>query len=120
MKTKFLIIIGVVIAMSVVVGLSIASPSINSFEDFVYQLNEPFDGAEQEQIAEPRITGKIAQEICSITGGECPPDYPANIQEDGSVMVGITMWDADTNTEKSFIFTVKNDTLSYTVRENEN
>lgn len=124
MKTKFLIIVGIVSVMSIVVGLSIASPSINNFDDFVYQLKEPFDGAEPEQIAqpesEPRISGKMAQEICSITGGECPLIYPANIQEDGSKMVIVTTWDADTKSGKSFVFIIKNDTLSYTVRENEN
>ena len=49
---RLLVIIGMVSVMSIVVGLSIASPSINNFDDFVYQLNEPFDGAQQEQIAE--------------------------------------------------------------------
>jgi hypothetical protein len=57
----------------------------------------------------------MAREICSVTGGECPPNYPANIQEDGSKMVAVTTWDADTKTEKSFIFIIKNNTLSYDV-----
>lgn len=122
MKTRFLIIIGIVSVMSIVVGLSIASPSINNFDDFVYQLNEPFDGAELEQIAqpesEPSISGKMAQEICSITGGECPLNYPVNIQEDGSKMVIVTIWDADTKTEKQFVFFIKNKTLSYEERVN--
>ena len=124
MKTSHIIIIGIVSVMSIVVGLSIASPSINNFDDFVYQLKEPFDGAEPEQIAqpesEPRISGKMAQEICSITGGECPPIYPANIQEDGSKMTIVTTWDADTNTEKSFTFIIKNNTLSYDLHIMEN
>ena len=118
MKTRFLIIFGIVSVMSiVVVGLSIASPSINNFDDFVYQLNEPFDGAEPEPIAqpesEPRISGKMAQEICSITGGECPPNYPANVMEDGSEMAIVTTWDAETKKEKQFVFVIKNKTLSY-------
>lgn len=68
--------------------------------------------------SEPRISGKMAQEICSITGGECPPSYPVNIQEDGSKMVIVTTWDADTKTEKQFVFVIKNKTLSYEERVN--
>lgn len=51
LKTMLLAVIGIAGVMSIVAGLSIASPSINNFDDFVYQLNEPFDGAEQ--VAEP-------------------------------------------------------------------
>jgi hypothetical protein len=66
------------------------------------------------------IEGEMAEQICRISGGECPPNYPANIQEDGSAMIGITRWDANTRTEKSFVFIIKNNTLSYDVRENKN
>lgn len=68
--------------------------------------------------SEPRISGKMAQEICSITGGECPLNYPVNIQEDGSKMVIVTTWDADTKTEKQFVFFIQNNTLSYEERVN--
>ena len=119
MKTRLLIIIGIVGVLTAIVGVSVASPSINNFDDFVYQLNEPFDGAEPEPIAqpesEPRISGKMVQEICSITGGECSPNYPANVMEDGSEMTIVTTWDAETNIEKSFVFIIKNNTLSYDV-----
>lgn len=65
-----------------------------------------------------KIEGKIAEEICIIMGGECPSYYIGNIQEDGSVMVGITI--SDTIKEKQFIFFIKNNTLSYEIKENEN
>ena len=66
------------------------------------------------------VEGDMAEKICETTGGECPQYYPGNIQDDGSVMVGITTWDADTKIEKSFVFIIKNNTLSYDIRENEN
>ena len=53
MKTRLLIIIGIFGVLAFIVGISIASPSINNFDDFIYQLKEPFDGAEQEEIVEP-------------------------------------------------------------------
>jgi hypothetical protein len=59
----------------------------------------------------------MAQEICSVTGGECPPNYIANIQEDGSQVVIVTI--SDTVHEKQFTFFIKNNILSYDVRENE-
>ncbi len=65
-----------------------------------------------------KIEGKIADQICAITGGDCPSYYIGNIQDDGSVMVGMTF--SDTVSEKQFIFFIKNDTLSYEVKENEN
>lgn len=64
------------------------------------------------------IEGEMADQICSITDGECPSYYIGNIQEDGSVMVGITI--SNTVKEKQFIFFIKNNTLSYEIKENEN
>ncbi len=52
MKTRLLIIIGTVVVIASIVGVSVASPSINNFDDFVYQLKEPFDNAGVEQIGE--------------------------------------------------------------------
>lgn len=126
MKTRLIIIIGIVSVLTFIVSISVVSPSINNFDDFIYQLKEPFDGAEQEEIVEPepshvssrlKIEGKMADQICMVTGGECPLYYIGNIQEDGSVMIGITI--SDTVKEKQFIFFIKNDTLSYEIRENE-
>lgn len=65
-----------------------------------------------------KVEGKIAEEICIIMGGGCPSYYIGNIQEDGSVMVGITI--SDTIKEKQFIFFIKNNTLSYEIKQNEN
>ena len=55
MKSRLLIVFAVLIIgmMAFIVGVSVASPSINNFDDFVYQLKEPFDGAEPKQIAQP-------------------------------------------------------------------
>lgn len=53
MKTRVLIILGMVGAITSLIGVFAASPSVNNFDDFIYQLKEPFDGAEPEQIAEP-------------------------------------------------------------------
>ncbi|GKS67682.1 hypothetical protein YTPLAS73_12290 [Nitrosarchaeum sp.] len=63
------------------------------------------------------IEGEMADQICSITDGECPSYYIGNIHEDGSVMVGITI--SNTVKEKQFIFFIKNNTLSYEIKENE-
>jgi hypothetical protein len=60
----------------------------------------------------------MAEEICVIMGGGCPSYYVGNVQEDGSVMVGITI--SNTVKEKQFIFFIKNNTLSYEIKENEN
>ena len=70
-------------------------------------------------IFEKRVTveGNMAEQICAITGGECPPYYIGNTQDDGSVMVGLTF--SDTAKEKQFVFFIKNGTLSYEVHENE-
>ena len=48
MKTRLLIIIVTLGVMTAIIGVSVASTSINNFDDFVYQLKEPFDGAEPE------------------------------------------------------------------------
>ena len=120
MKTIFLIIIGIILA-SIIVVSAISTVEYQS----AYNQNCNSDGGYvvgflkctyiNEDFSEPRITGKMAREICSITGGECPLNYIANILEDGSKMVAVTNWDADTKTEKSFVFIIKNNTLSYDV-----
>lgn len=63
------------------------------------------------------IEGELAEQICAITGGECPPYYIGNPQEDGSVMVGITI--SDTAKETSYLFFIKDNTLSHEIKENE-
>ncbi|MCV0409615.1 hypothetical protein [Nitrosopumilus sp.] len=130
MKTRLLIIIGIIVLVSVsffsYLQWGTGTPSqlhcmfnkcgIELGGRVVYPTLDPTMSRNSVGISsEPRITGKMAQEICSITGGECPPNYPANIQEDGSKMTIVTTWDADTNTEKSFVFIIKNNTLSYDV-----
>lgn len=54
MKIGLLIIIGIIVVIAVIVGMSVVSPSINNFDDFIYQLKEPFDGAEPEEIVVPK------------------------------------------------------------------
>ena len=112
MKTGFLIIIGI-ITVGAITALTIGTIDYQS----VYNQNCNSDGGYvtgflgciriHEDFAEPRITGKLAREICFITGGECPPNYPANIQEDGSAMVGVTTWDADTKTGNHLSLSLK-------------
>jgi hypothetical protein len=60
----------------------------------------------------------MAEEICVIMGGGCPSYYVGNVQEDGSVMVGITI--SNTTKETQFLFFIKNGTMSYdkTIYEN--
>ena len=65
-----------------------------------------------------KVEGEMADRICKIVGGHCPPYYVGNIQPDDSLMVGMTTWDAGTKTEKQFVFIIKNDTMSYTENEN--
>ena len=124
MKTSLLMIIGVVIA-GVITAVAIGTIEYQS----TYNYNCNSDGGYvtgflrctyiNEDFSDPRITGKMAREICSITGGECPPNYPANVLDDGSKMVGVTIWDAETNSEKSFVFTIVNNTLSYELHQSD-
>jgi len=65
-----------------------------------------------------KVEGEMAEKICKIVGHDCIPYYIGNPQPDGSLMVGITVSEA--GTEKQFMFLIKNETLSYTIRENEN
>ena len=122
MKPSLLIVIGIVFAVA------IASVTIGTIEyQSIYNYNCNSDGGYvtgflrcthiNEDFSDPRITGKMAREICSVTGGECPPNYPANVLEDGSKMVGVTIWNAETNSEKSYVFTIVNDTLSYELNQ---
>ena len=62
----------------------------------------------------------MADEICAVIGRECPPFYPGNLQDDGSIMVGFVI--SDQEKIKHYQFFIKNDTLSYvdTMKENEN
>ncbi|MCV0431238.1 hypothetical protein [Nitrosopumilus sp.] len=123
MKNSILIIIAIV---SVCI---IAAATVGALEyQSAYSENCTSDGGHvtgflrctyvNEDFSDPRITGKMAQEICSITGGECPSNYPANVMEDGSKMVGVTIWNAKTNSEKSYVFTIANNTISYKLTEN--
>lgn len=116
------------IAIIVVSAVAIASVIIGTIEyQSTYNYNCNSDGGYvtgflscthvNEDFSDPRITGKMAREICSITGGECPPNYPANVLDDGSKMVGVTIWNAETNSEKSYVFTIVNDTLSYELNQ---
>jgi len=130
MKSRLLIIIGIAVTLATifyVLGPSqghIAEYFLNDeqFEEIILNNeNEYRYSAHDESFAdESKVTGDMAQEICSITGGECPPNYFANILEDGTKMVAVTNWDADTKIEKSSVFIIKNNTMSYDVRENEN
>lgn len=122
-------IIGILVTLTTVffvLGPSqghIAQYSLNDeqFEEMILSNgNEDRYSTHDESFADKsKVTGNMAQEICSVTGGECPPNYFANILEDGSKMVAVTSWDADTKIEKSFVFIIKNNTMSYDVRENE-
>lgn len=123
MNTALLIIIGI----ASVTIIAVSSISILDYQT-KYDQNCNSDGGYvvgflrctyiNEDFSEPRITGKMADEICAVTGGECPSYYIGNIQEDGSVMVGITI--SDTVKETSYFFFIKNNTLSYEIKENEN
>lgn len=128
MKTRLLIIVGIAIAFATV--FFVLGPSQGhvaehfltdeQFEEMILSDDEGRYSAHDESFADKsKVTGNMAQEICSVTGGECPPNYFANVLEDGTKMVAVTSWDADTNIEKSFVFIIKNNTLSYDVRENE-
>lgn len=52
-----------------------------------------------------------SDEICSITGEECPLYYIGNHQKDGFVMLATTF--SGGIQEKQFVFFIKNETLSY-------
>ncbi|WP_371504267.1 hypothetical protein [Nitrosopumilus adriaticus] len=124
MKTRLLIIVAIVSA-AIIAVLAIGTTEYQS----AYNQSCNSDGGYvtgflkctyiNEDFSDPRITGKMAREICSVTGGECPPNYPANILDDGSAIVGVTVWNAKTDSEKSYVFTIQNNTLSYTVTEND-
>lgn len=117
MKTRLLMIIS--ISVTVFLMGTVVYPYINQTtfdDDYPHDIKTTLDNVSS--IPEPRISGKMAQEICLITGGECPSNYPVNIQEDGSEMVIVTTWDVDTKTEKQFVFVIKNKTLSYEERVN--
>ena len=122
MKPSLLIIIVIVSAGA------IASVTIGTIEyQSIYNYNCNSDGGNvtgflrcayvNVDFSDPRITGKMAREICSVTGGECPPNYPANVLDDGTKMVGVTIWNAETNSEKSYVFTITNNTLSYKLNQ---
>lgn len=119
---------GILIVIGIVSVVAIAAVTIGTIEyQSMYNYNCNSDGGYvtgflsctrvNEDFSDPRITGKMAREICSITGGECPPNYPANVLDDGSQMVGVTIWNAETNSEKSYVFTIVNNTLSYELHQ---
>ena len=116
MKTILLIVIGIISVIAIIGSVlgtmqyqSVYNQRCNSDGGFVVgflrctYIHEDFAG--------PKIEGKIADEICSITGGECPSYYIGNIQEGGSIMVGMTF--SNGTQEKQFVFFIKNETLSY-------
>lgn len=70
MQVKFLIIIGICIVIAVIASVAIVSPSINDFDDFVYQLKEPFDGAESEEIG---VSLPSDHPIVAYNGKQCSP-----------------------------------------------
>jgi len=129
MKNRFFVIIGTAVTLTAV--FFVLGPSQGhiaeyfltdeQFEEIILSNdNEDRYSAHDELFAdESKVTGNMAQEICSITGGECPPNYFATILDDGSKIVAVTNWDADTKIEKSFVFIIKNNTMNYDVRENE-
>lgn len=121
MKTILLIVIGIISVIAIVISVlgvvqyqSAYNQRCNSDGGFVVDflrctyIHEDFPG--------PKIEGNIADEICSITGGECPSYYIGNIQEDGSIMVGMTF--SNGTQEKQFVFFIKNETLNYEERVN--
>ena len=122
MRSRVLIVIGIAIAGFIAAAIgAVEYQSVynhNCFSDGGYVTGFLRCTYVREDFPGPKIEGRIAQEICSITGGECPPYYIGNIQEDGSVMVGMTF--SDKGKEKQFVFFIKNGTLSYEVKENEN
>ena len=120
MKTRLLItFLTIVIAVPIVTYVIIPFIGIQWWSSF-----DPRDSIEQtntkllENKKRVIVDGEMAEQICSITNGECPSYYIGNIQDDGSVMVGMTF--SDTTKEKQFIFFIKNDTLSYEIKELEN
>ena len=72
MRARLFKISGLITAgtVAVIVGVSIASQSINNFDDFVYQIKEPFDGAEPEPIG---ISIPSQHPIVTYTGTNCSP-----------------------------------------------
>ncbi|MDH3395054.1 MAG: hypothetical protein OEL52_02750 [Nitrosopumilus sp.] len=100
MKTRLLIIIGIAVVLTTVffvLGPSqghIAQYFLNDeqFEEMILSNDneDRYSAHDESFVDESKVTGNMAQEICSITGDECPPNYFANILEDGSKMVAVT------------------------------
>ena len=65
-----------------------------------------------------KVEGEIAEQICEIMDGGCPSYYIGNIQDDGSIMVGITI--SQPSGETFHLFFINDGVLSHEVRENEN
>ena len=64
-----------------------------------------------------QIRGNMANQICSIISDECPSYYIGNMQDDGSVMVGMIISDQEQTIQYQFF--INNDTLTYeTINEN--
>jgi hypothetical protein len=147
MKTRLLIIIGIVLASVVTGSVYAASIQIRCEDllgdtkyprpltfwnclDYLQRVDNPppKTTAVPELESEPtpndtvgkriKVEGEIAEQICEIMGGGCPSYYIGNIQDDGSIMVGITI--SQPSGETFHLFFINDGVLSHEVRENEN
>ena len=76
MKTRYKIMGTIIIAIVIIsTSLTVASPSINNFDDFLYQLREPFDGPEPEPVGFSIPSG---HQIISYNGTNCSPSEILN------------------------------------------
>jgi len=129
MKTRLLIIIGIIM-LSTIPFATFAV--LDRYENYVEQLqyesqriaNEPKPEPEPELTPNDtsgkriKVEGEIAEQICEIMDGGCPSYYIGNIQDDGSIMVGITI--SQPSGETFHLFFINDGVLSHEVRENEN
>lgn len=86
-----------------------------------FEIIENSNGIRSELFAKEKrvkVEGEIAEQICEIMGGGCPSYYIGNIQDDGSIMVGITI--SQPSGETFHLFFINDGVLSHEVRENEN
>ncbi|MCE9653421.1 MAG: hypothetical protein K8Q89_10280 [Nitrosarchaeum sp.] len=95
------------------------NPRMRTFEDCLSYLQTT--QSEQPLEKNIKIEGKMADKICSIIGGDCPPYYPGNPQENGTVIVGYIIH-GRSGVNAYYQFLIQNETLSYvkTVKQNEN
>lgn len=123
MKTRFTsaVIIGVIISTAIGILLYQQMYDQNCLEDKgditgFLQCTKTF-----EDFTGPKVKGKMAQEICSIIGGDCPEFYSGNFNQNGSITVekiiyGRGGWNA------YYQFLIQNETMTYvkTIKENKN